>query len=110
GAFCGIHQFCRIGAYSFLESYSIVNQDILPYSKTSAPRPLSVLGTNRIGLERRGLSADDLKELESAFRLLTRSKLNTTQALQAIASRGFKSDHVRALVDFIRTSERGVVK
>ena len=110
GAFCGIHQFCRIGAYSFLGSYSVVNQDILPYSKTSAPRPLSVLGANRLGLERRGLSTDDLKEMERAFRLLTRSKLNTTQALEAIESSGFKSEHVRTLVEFIRTSERGVVK
>jgi UDP-N-acetylglucosamine acyltransferase len=110
GAFCGIHQFCRIGAYSFLGSYSVVNQDILPYSKTSAPRPLTVLGANRLGLERRGLSADDLKDLERAFRLLTRSKLNTTQALEAIESSALKSGHVRALVEFIRTSERGVVK
>jgi len=110
GAFCGIHQFCRIGAYSFLGSYSVVNQDILPYSKTSAPRPLTVLGSNRVGLERRGLSAGDLKDLEGAFRLLTRSKLNTTQALEAIDAAVFKSDHVRALVEFIRTSERGVVK
>jgi UDP-N-acetylglucosamine acyltransferase len=110
GAFCGIHQFCRIGAYSFLGSYSVVNQDILPYSKTSAPRPLSVLGANRVGLERRGLNADDLKDLERAFRLLTRSKLNTTQALEAIESAALKSEHVRALVEFIRTSERGVVK
>ena len=110
GAFCGIHQFCRIGAYCFLGSYSVVNQDILPYSKTSAPRPLNVLGANRMGIERRGLSADDLKELERAFRLLSRSKLNTTQALEAIDAAGFKSDHVRALVEFIRTSERGVAK
>jgi len=110
GAFCGIHQFCRIGAYCFLGSYSVVNQDILPYSKTSAPRPLNVLGANRVGLERRGLSADDLKELERAFRLLSRSKLNTTQALEAIDAAGFKSEHVRALMDFIRTSERGVAK
>jgi UDP-N-acetylglucosamine acyltransferase len=110
GAFCGIHQFCRIGAYSFLGSYSVVNQDILPYSKTSAPRPLSVLGANRLGLERRGLSADDMKDLERAFRLLSRSKLNTTQALEAIEAAALKSDHVRALVEFIRTSERGVVK
>ena len=110
GAFCGIHQFCRIGAYSFLGSYSVVNQDILPYSKTSAPRPLSVLGTNRLGLERRGLSAEDLKDLERAFRLLSRSKLNTTQALEAIEASGFESDHVQALVEFIRASERGVVK
>ncbi len=110
GAFCGIHQFCRLGAHSFLGSYSVVNQDILPYSKTTAPRPLDVYGANRLGLERRGFSKDDVKELETAFRLLTRSKLNTTQALEAIEAKGFKSEPVRALVEFIRTSERGVAK
>jgi UDP-N-acetylglucosamine acyltransferase len=110
GAFCMIHQFCRIGTYSFLGSSTLVNQDILPYSKTSAPRPVEVYGANRLGLERRGLSKDDLKDLEAAFRLLTRSKLNTTQAVEAIEARGFQSPHVQALVEFIRTSERGVAK
>jgi UDP-N-acetylglucosamine acyltransferase len=110
GAFCGIHQFCRIGAYSFLGSYSVVNKDILPYSKTSAERPLGVYGANQLGLERRGFGKQDLDELDKAFRLLTRSKLNTTQALAAIEARGFQSEHVRALVDFIKTSQRGVAK
>jgi UDP-N-acetylglucosamine acyltransferase len=110
GAFCGIHQFCRIGAYSFLGSYTLVNQDILPYSKTSSQRIAEVLGVNRIGLERRGLGRVDMDELEQAFRLLCRSKLNTTQALEAIEAKKFQSEHVRVLVDFIRGSERGVVK
>jgi len=110
GAFCGVHQFTRIGAYSFLGSYTIVNQDILPYSKSSAPRPVEVLGANRIGLERRGLTAEDIDELQKAFRLLSRSKLNTTQALEAIEARGFKSEHVKFLVEFVKTSERGVAK
>ena len=110
GAFCGIHQFCRIGSYSFLGSYTLVNQDILPYSKTSSPRIAEALGANRIGLERRGLRRADIDELEQAFRLLCRSKLNTTQALEAIEAKNFQSDHVRVLVDFVRGSERGVVK
>jgi UDP-N-acetylglucosamine acyltransferase len=110
GAFCGIHQFTRIGAYSFLGSYTIVNQDILPYSKSSAPRPVEVLGANRVGLERRGLAPEDINELQKAFRLLSRSKLNTTQALEAIEASGFESEHVRFLVEFIKTSERGVAK
>lgn len=110
GAFSMIHQFCRIGAYSFLGSATLVNQDILPYSKTSAPRPVEVYGANRLGLERRGLNKDDLKDLEAAFRLLTRSKLNTTQALEAIEAKGFQSAHVKVLVDFIKSSERGVIK
>jgi UDP-N-acetylglucosamine acyltransferase len=110
GAFCGIHQFCRLGAYSFLGSYSVINKDILPYSKTSAERPLGVYGANRVGLERRGLTSEDIDELQAAFRLLSHSKLNTTQALEALEARGFQSLHVRALVDFIKTSQRGVVK
>ncbi|MDE3179282.1 MAG: acyl-ACP--UDP-N-acetylglucosamine O-acyltransferase [Acidobacteriota bacterium] len=110
GAFCGIHQFCRIGAYSFLGSYTVVNKDILPYSKTTAPRPMEVLGPNKIGLERRGLSREDIGELDKAFRLLCRSKLNTTQALAEIEAQGYGSPHVRALLDFVRTSERGVAK
>jgi UDP-N-acetylglucosamine acyltransferase len=110
GAFCAIHQHCRIGAYAFLGSSSLVNKDILPYSKTSAARPTGVYGANRLGLERRGLGKQDVDELDKAFRLLSRSKLNTSQALEAIEAQGFQSSHVRALVDFIKTSERGVVK
>ncbi len=110
GAFCGIHQFTRIGAYSFLGSYTVVNKDILPYSKTSADRPMSVYGANRLGLERLGFPAEEIDELQAAFRILSRSKLNTTQALEKLEIEGIKSSHVRALVDFIKTSERGVVK
>src|SRR5436309_1288386 len=73
-------------------------------------RPMSVYGANRVGLERRGISKEDIDELQAAFRLLSRSKLNTTQALEAIEARGIKSEHVRALVQFIKTSERGVAK
>jgi UDP-N-acetylglucosamine acyltransferase len=110
GPFCGIHQFCRIGAYSFLGAFTVVNKDVLPYSKTTAPRPMEMLGVNRLGLERCGLSSQDLAEMEQAFRLLSRSKLNTTQALAAIEAKDFQSKHVRALVEFIKTSERGVAK
>jgi len=87
----------------------VVTRDLLPYSKTSAPRPLGVLGANHIGLERRGFSKEEIEELQAAFRLLCRAKLNTTQALEAIAARNFKSAHVRVLVDFIKSSPRGVV-
>ena len=110
GPFCGIHQFSRIGAHSFLGAYTVVNRDVLPYSKTTAPRPMEVLGANRLGLERRGMSKEDVAELDKAFRLLCRSKLNTSQALTAIEAERFQSEHVRALVEFIRTSERGVAK
>jgi UDP-N-acetylglucosamine acyltransferase len=108
--FCGIHQFCRVGQYAFLGAYSVVNKDILPYSKVSAPRPVDMYGANTIGLERHGISKEEISELQTALKLLSRSKLNTSQALEAIAAKGFQSPHVQVLVEFIRTSERGVVK
>lgn len=110
GPFCLIQQFTRIGAYSFLGAGTIVNRDILPYSKSTAPRPIEVLGANRMGLERRGLSKDDMDDLDQAFRILSRSKLNTTQALEAIEARNFQSEHVRELVEFVRTADRGLAK
>ncbi len=110
GAFCGVHQFTRLGAYCFLGAYTVINKDILPYMKTTADRPMTVLGANRIGLERAGLAKSDIDELDAAFRLLSRSKLNTTQALEAIEARRFASVHVKNLVEFIKTSERGVAK
>jgi UDP-N-acetylglucosamine acyltransferase len=110
GPFCLIQQFTRIGTYSFLGAATIVNRDILPYSKSTAPRPIEVLGANRMGLERRGLSKADMDDLDQAFRLLCRSKLNTTQALEAIEAKNLESEHVRQLVEFVRTAERGVAK
>ncbi len=110
GAFCGIHQFTKIGAHAFLGAYTVVNKDILPYMRTTADRPMTVLGPNKLGLERAGIAREDIAELETAFRLLCRSKLNTAQALEAIAARNLRSPHVQALVDFVRASERGVAK
>jgi UDP-N-acetylglucosamine acyltransferase len=110
GPFCAIHQFCRVGAHSFMGAFTIATRDVLPFSKTSAPRPLGVYGANRSGLERRGISKKDIQDLDMAFRLLTRSKLNTSQALEAMEAREFKSPHVRKLVEFISTSQRGVAK
>jgi UDP-N-acetylglucosamine acyltransferase len=58
GAYSGIHQFCRIGRHSMIGGYSVVTQDVLPYSTTVSPREIKVFGANRIGLERRGFSND----------------------------------------------------
>ncbi len=110
GAFCGVHQFTRLGAYCFIGAYTVINKDILPYMKSTADREVKVLGANRIGLERVGLTTTDIDELDEAYRILCRSKLNTAQALEAIGARQFSSAHVAALVEFIRTSERGVAK
>jgi UDP-N-acetylglucosamine acyltransferase len=105
-----VHQFCRVGAYAFIGGYSVITKDALPYGRTVGSRPARVFGLNLIGLKRRGLADDTLKKLRSAYRYLTQSKLNTSQALSRIEQDGsLKCPEVDNLVDFIRTASRGVI-
>jgi len=110
GAYSGIHQFCRIGRHSMIGGYSVVTQDVLPYSTTVSPREIKVFGANRIGLERRGFSNDSIEALQNAFRLLTRAGLNTTQAMERIGEEVPQTAEIIELLEFIQSSQRGFVK
>jgi UDP-N-acetylglucosamine acyltransferase len=108
GAFSPIHQHCTVGTYAFIGGGTIVTQDVLPFSKTSARRENKAFGVNSVGLERRGFSPERIRALQKAFRLLLVSKLNTTQALEKM--RELEGEDVALLVGFIERSERGVIK
>ncbi len=108
GAFCPVHQHCTLGTYSFIGGGTIVTQDVLPFSLTSCRRENKAFGINKIGLERRGFSAERLQQLQKAYRLLLASKLNTTQALEKM--RALAGEDVAVLVNFIERSKRGVMK
>lgn len=110
GGLSAIHQFCRIGQHAIVGSYSVIKQDVLPYSVTAANHEVAVYGANRIGLERRGYQPDAIEPLQNAFRMLTRSNLNTTQALQRIEEEVPQTREVTELIEFIRTSPRGFHK
>jgi UDP-N-acetylglucosamine acyltransferase len=108
GAFSPVHQHCTVGTYAFIGGGTIVTQDVLPFSKTSARRENKAFGVNSVGLERRGFSPERIRALQKAFRLLLVSKLNTTQALEKM--RELEGEDVALLVGFIERSERGVIK
>ena len=108
--YSGVHQFCRIGRHAFIGPYSVVKQDVLPYSLTSHKPELGVFGANSVGLERRGIEKAAVESLQTAFRLLTRSQLNTSQAIERIRAEVAPCAEVDGLIDFIRSSERGFVK
>ncbi len=113
GALCPVHQFCRIGRYSYIGGGTTITQDVLPYSLTSIERNNHAYGLNKVGLERRGFTAQQIKGLRQAYRLLQASKLNTTDALTAIRatlSDDADAEHVRYLADFIARSQRGIIK
>jgi len=108
--FSGVHQFCRIGRHAFIGPYSVVKQDVMPFSLTSHKPELSVFGANSIGLERRGFEKPVIEALQTAIRLLTRAQLNTTQAVERIRAELPACTEVDELLEFIRASDRGVVK
>jgi UDP-N-acetylglucosamine acyltransferase len=109
GAFSGVHQFCRIGTHGYVGGYTVVTKDVLPYSKTVSERNTKAYGPNIIGLERKGFSPEQIQNIKNAFRLLLQSKLNTTQAVEAIKAKE-RSTEVQVILDFIETSDRGVIK
>jgi UDP-N-acetylglucosamine acyltransferase len=105
-----VHQFCRVGRHAFVGGYSVVTKDALPFARTVGSRPARIFGVNSIGLLRRGLPAEVIEKLKRSFRYLTQSKMNTTKALQKIeGDKSLACDEVRHLIEFIRTSQRGVI-
>ena len=110
GAFSGVHQFCRIGRHSMIGGYSVITQDVMPYATIVTPRESKAFGANATGLERRGFNAETVENLQNALRLLTRGKLNTSQAIDKIREEIPACDEVEELIAFIQSSERGVIK
>ena len=108
--FTGVHQFCRIGRHAFIGPYTVVIQDVMPFSTTVGEREVRVFGANRVGLERRGFTSPAIEALQTAIRLLTRAKLNTSQAIERIRAEVPPCAEVDELIEFIRSSERGVIK
>jgi len=110
GASSGVHQFCRIGRHAFIGGYSVITQDVLPFSNTVSEREAKVFGANVTGLKRRGFAPATIDALHKAFRLLTHSNLNTTQALDRIAADLEPSPELTELIEFIRSAQRGFIK
>ena len=108
-AFAAIHQFCRIGSYSLIGAYGGVGQDVPPYilvfGQPPAPR-----GINIEGLRRHEFSAEQIKNLKSAYRLLYRKGLLLADARDQIAELSVEQPELRRIVEFIDRSERGIFR
>jgi UDP-N-acetylglucosamine acyltransferase len=109
GAFSGVHQFCRVGMHAYVGGYTVITKDVLPYSKTVSERNTQAYGPNVIGLERKGFTSHQIQGIRAAFRLLLQSKLNTSQAVEALKARP-NSPEAQTILKFIESSARGVIK
>jgi UDP-N-acetylglucosamine acyltransferase len=109
GALCPVHQYCRIGRHAYIGGGTTITQDVLPFSLTSAKRETHAYGLNKIGLQRRGFTPEQLRALQHAYRVLLSSKRNTGEALEHLRKEEL-TDDVAYLVEFIAAAERGVIK
>ncbi|MFO7652275.1 MAG: acyl-ACP--UDP-N-acetylglucosamine O-acyltransferase [Candidatus Krumholzibacteriia bacterium] len=109
GGMTPVHQFVRIGSYAFVGGGSRLPQDVPPFVKV-AGNPVQLAGINSIGLKRHGFPDEELLNIKKAYRLLYRSGLNVSQALERIASDCKLSRNIEDLMAFIRRSERGIVR
>lgn len=110
GNFSPVHQFCRVGRYAYVGAHTVITQDVLPFSKVVSVRETKCYGANAIGLERHGFSPARLQPIEQAYRLLLRSKLNTTQAVEQMRETLAESEDVLSMIRFIESAERGITK
>jgi UDP-N-acetylglucosamine acyltransferase len=103
-----VHQFVRIGRQSFIGGCSRVSKDIPPFLK-AVGNPVKLYGLNTVGLQRSGMDEATIRELKRAYRLLFRSDLNVSQAMERVQNELEPMTEVRELVRFVEASERGVV-
>ncbi len=109
GGILPVHQFVKIGAHCMIGGGFRVQQDICPYALVGG-YPLRIVGINAIGLKRRGFQPDTIRAIEKIFKMLFFSKLNTTQALEKIESEIEIIPETQVIIDFVKSSKRGMVK
>ena len=109
GGKTGSHQFCHIGTHAMVGGMVKVRKDVPPYMLCDTDDgEVRVIGVNAVGLQRRGFSAEVIKALKDAHRIIYRDGLNRSQALAKIESELGPFEELKTLLAFYRNSERGV--
>ncbi|MCY7410956.1 MAG: acyl-ACP--UDP-N-acetylglucosamine O-acyltransferase [Chitinophagales bacterium] len=109
GGVTAVHQFVKIGQHAFISGGSLVRKDVPPFVK-AAKEPLSFVGVNSIGLRRRGFNEESINRIEDIYRIIFVKNHNVSKALTAIEIEIDPSPERNVILDFIRSSERGIMK
>ncbi len=107
--YAGIHQFCKIGAHSFLANNAAVTRDVPPYLLV-AGSPAEPKGVNSEGLKRRGFDAGQIANIKNAYRLFYRSGLKLAEATEQLRSLVVNQPELKPFVDFLAASERAIIR
>lgn len=106
---CAVHQFCRIGCHAMIGAATLLVQDAAPYFITGG-NPPAAHTINLVGLTRRGFSEETRRVLKSAHKLLCRSGMNVSDAVAEIEKTLPNLPEIAHLVDFFKTTQRGVIR
>ncbi|MBY5951014.1 acyl-ACP--UDP-N-acetylglucosamine O-acyltransferase [Algoriphagus sp. NF] len=109
GGSSAIHQFVKIGMHSMISGGSLVRKDVPPFTK-AAREPLSYAGVNSLGLRRRGFSSESIAHIQEVYRFLFLNSMNNSRALEEIEINLPATKERDEILNFIRSSERGVMK
>jgi UDP-N-acetylglucosamine acyltransferase len=109
GGASALHQFVKVGAHVMLSGGSLVRKDVPPFTK-AAREPLAYAGINTVGLRRRGFTSEKITEIQEIYRYIFLKGINNTKALDIIANDIPQSEERDYILNFIRTSERGIMK
>jgi UDP-N-acetylglucosamine acyltransferase len=109
GGSSAVHQFVKIGMHSMVSGGSLVRKDVPPFTK-AAREPLSYAGVNSLGLRRRGFSSDSIAHIQEVYRYLFLNSMNNSKALEEIEVNLPATKERDEILNFIRSSERGVMK
>jgi UDP-N-acetylglucosamine acyltransferase len=110
GALSAVHQFCRLGRFSFMGGGSMITQDVLPFARVVGQRPPRVLGLNVVGLRRNGFSNARIAALKAMFKIIFFSDLNTGRAVERLRAEFPEGEDRDEILRFIDSSKRGLVK
>jgi UDP-N-acetylglucosamine acyltransferase len=107
GGVCAFNQFSKIGKYSFVAGSSIVNKDILPFSRAQGNYAL-IRATNKVGLLRKGFSKEEVANIHKAIRIVMMGSGTVEEAIARIQSECLQSENIAHLIHFIKSSKRGI--
>lgn len=110
GAFSGIHQFCRIGKFAYIGGFSVITQDVIPFCRVAGSRPPLFYGVNVLGLRRKGISKERIKDIKRMLKIIFRFNLTTSQALEKIQREFNPTEDREEIIQFIHSSQRGILK
>jgi UDP-N-acetylglucosamine acyltransferase len=107
--YAGVHQFCKIGAHAFIANNAAVTRDVPPYV-IAVGQPATPHSVNSEGLKRRDFSADQIRNIRSAYRTLYRRDLPLEAAMKELSSLAETQPEIRPFVDFIAGSTRSLIR